>query len=370
MSEVTAHDESEPRRRRRIPGLDLARGLAVFGMFVAHLGPEDGRGGVVGFALDAADGRASALFAVLTGITLIYITSRERTCGGTRTTVAVLVRAAILIALGLILSISGAPVKVILVFYGACFVLVLPLVRMSGRVLSVAAVAAVLAGPQLLFVARPWCESTSTAACELVVTGTYPALVWVSFILTGMALARMDLASTRIQFGLLWVGVGTAVLGYGGSWLAMDTVPGVDPLLRGSRLWWAFDSGNSEHWSWLLVAAPHSQTTLSVLGNTGVAVAIVATALLATAEHGMLTRALRPVTAVGAMSLTVYVAHIGAVWAIHATGIDTLAERSMVVLIGLTAGTTVAATIWMQRFRRGPLEAMLSSTTVRAQRLI
>ncbi|MFF4829405.1 hypothetical protein ACFY20_42185, partial [Streptomyces sp. NPDC001312] len=33
----------------RMIGLDLARGLAVFGMYAAHVGPDPDQGGVTGF---------------------------------------------------------------------------------------------------------------------------------------------------------------------------------------------------------------------------------------------------------------------------------------------------------------------------------
>ncbi|MFD8816420.1 hypothetical protein ACFV23_34305, partial [Streptomyces sp. NPDC059627] len=62
----------------RLVGIDLARGLAVFGMYAAHVGPDVTVGGPVGFLLETARGRSSALFALLAGFSLIIITGRAQ----------------------------------------------------------------------------------------------------------------------------------------------------------------------------------------------------------------------------------------------------------------------------------------------------
>jgi hypothetical protein len=61
----------------RLVGLDLTRGLAVFGMYAVHVGPAPG-GGVIGFLMGLAQGRSSALFAVLAGFAVALITGRRR----------------------------------------------------------------------------------------------------------------------------------------------------------------------------------------------------------------------------------------------------------------------------------------------------
>lgn len=66
---------SEPSTGRLI-GIDLARGLAVFGMYAAHVGPDPSAGGPLGFVLELARGRSSALFALLAGFSLVLITGR------------------------------------------------------------------------------------------------------------------------------------------------------------------------------------------------------------------------------------------------------------------------------------------------------
>src|SRR6478735_5927074 len=57
---------------RRIVGIDVARGLAVLGMMTAHVGPEADDVSV-GDLMGLADGRPSALFVVLAGLSLALL---------------------------------------------------------------------------------------------------------------------------------------------------------------------------------------------------------------------------------------------------------------------------------------------------------
>ncbi|MER7105260.1 hypothetical protein ABT383_37640, partial [Streptomyces humidus] len=58
--------KERPAPMARLVGVDLARALAVFGMFAVHVGPFPTPGGGVGdWFLELASGRASALFATL-----------------------------------------------------------------------------------------------------------------------------------------------------------------------------------------------------------------------------------------------------------------------------------------------------------------
>ncbi|MFD0531738.1 hypothetical protein ACFQ1I_42395 [Kitasatospora arboriphila] len=76
-------DRQSGPRPARLVGLDLARGLAVFGMFAAHLGPDPETGGPVGAAMGLAHGRASALFAVLVSCSLVLLAAAARGRAGT-----------------------------------------------------------------------------------------------------------------------------------------------------------------------------------------------------------------------------------------------------------------------------------------------
>lgn len=385
----------EARSTGRLIGVDLARGLAVFGMYAAHVGPDPATaGGVRGFVTELAHGRSSALFAFLAGFSVVLMTGRRvpKTGRAGRQAVAkVALRAVVLLALGSALTMTGTPVEVILAFYGLYFLLVLPLYRLSARTLAEIAVVTALVLPQLLFfVARAVYEDgalgggatgplawprTADGLVSLLFTGSYPALSWLPFVVAGMAVARLDLADTAVRLRLAATGLVLAVLGHGGSWLALHHLPGVARALGDAGFpaggtgtaWWSDVAGWPEEdtWGWLFVAAPHSETTLSIVANTGVAIAVLAACLLAVDALPRFRRLAGPVIAVGSMSLTAYVLHIVA---IRFLGGDEL-PQSTLVLLGFVAGVTVFAALWTRFFRRGPLEELLQRATKVAERV-
>ncbi|MGX1566973.1 DUF418 domain-containing protein [Streptomyces sp. NPDC055506] len=372
----------------RLIGVDLARGLAVFGMYAAHLGPDPSEGGATGFLMELTHGRASALFAFLAGFSIMLITGRRtpKTGRAGRQAVAkVVIRALVLLALGTALTLTDTPVEVILAFYGLYFLLVLPLYRLSARPLAIIAAAGALVLPQVLYVVQGALNSGENGGpggiwawpadadgiVSLLFTGTYPALTWIPFVIAGMAVARLDLAATAVRIRLAVTGVALALLGYGGSWLALHLVPGVLPALNASA-WGEGGSAASAWWSdtWgyssgdtaaaLLVASPHSETTLSVIANAGVAIAVLVGCLAAVDAFPRFHRLARPVIAVGTMSLTAYVFHIVG---IRFLGIEELPGSAPHVLLGFIAAVTVFATLWSRFFRRGPLEWLLGKAT-------
>ncbi|MDC0773876.1 DUF418 domain-containing protein [Streptomyces sp. HD] len=372
----------------RLIGVDLARGLVVFGMFAAHVGPDPAQGGTTGHLMELAHGRASALFAFLAGFSIMLITGRRtpKTGRAGRQAVAkVVIRALVLLVLGTALTMTGTPVEVILAFYGLYFLLVLPLYRLTAGPLAVIAAASALVLPQILYVvqhalpaegadgiwARP---KDADGVVSLLFTGSYPALTWVPFVVAGMAVARLDLTAAVVRIRLAITGGCLAVLGYGGSWPALHLVPGALTKLSagGWGEWGGGGSAASAWWSdtWghpdgstpvgLLVASPHSETTLSILANAGVAIAVLAGCLAAVDAFPRFHRAVRPVIAVGSMSLTAYVLHIVG---IRFLGTEELPGPALHVLIGFIVAVTVFATLWSRYFRRGPLEWLLGKVT-------
>lgn len=381
--------EAPPRASAgRLVGVDLARGLAVFGMFAAHVGPDPATGGVVGRVMELAHGRSSALFAFLAGFSIMLITGRREPKTGTagRQAVAkVVIRAVILLALGTALTMAGTTVEVILAFYGLYFLLVLPLHRLGARTLAVVAAAGALVLPQVLWpiqqslrAAEPggiwtW-PGDADGLLSLLFTGSYPALTWLPFVVAGMAVARLDLTDTAVRIRLAITGTALAVLGYGGSWLALHLVPDAMGKLSGSAwgpvgsAWW------SDTWGYpmgatraeLLVASPHSETTLSIIGNTGIALAVLIACLAAVDASARLRRLARPVIAVGSMSLTAYVLHVAG---IYAFGIGEESPLSLTWLMTFIVTVSVFALLWSLRWRRGPLEWLLGKATKPAELL-
>ncbi|MEU1592620.1 DUF418 domain-containing protein [Streptomyces sp. NPDC005708] len=377
----------------RLIGIDLARGLAVFGMYAAHVGPDVTVGGPVGFLLELARGRSSALFAVLAGFSLIIITGRPypRTGRSGRQAMGrIVTRSVILAALGYALTALDTSIEVILSFYAVLFVAVLPLYRLRARTLAFTAAGGALLMPPVLYaiqrsiqdghwadavVARdPLAHITGTdGVVELLFTGSYPVLTWMPFLIAGMALARLDLTRTAIRSRLAATGGALAVLGYGGSWLALHLVPHALTTVAAaadggsaSSAWWSDIVGDPEGHTplaWLLVGAPHSETTFSIVGNTGVAIMVMAACLTVAAGMPRVTRLATPVAAVGMMALTVYVLHIIALWFFTEVWYVPLVEdgtmSALPVLLGFIGAAALLATVWMRLFRRGPMEHLL-----------
>jgi uncharacterized membrane protein YeiB len=410
-------DGTPSRTRARTPsvgrmvGLDLARGLAVFGMYTAHVGPDPSEGGFGNRLFMLAHGRSSALFAVLAGVTMVIIAGRPTAKtgrAGRQAIVKVVIRSIVLFALGTALTMMGTPVDVILSNFGLYFLLALPFVRLRARALAVVAICWVLAGPQLLYLVLRAVNSTRFLATtsgswplaggegsmtdsagldqapaamydsgwartvaandplanlgvegvlELLFTGAYPALSWMPFLLAGMALGRLDLASAAIRIRLAVLGPALAMIGYGGSWLAFQIFPGIAKAAGGPNAWW-FGADNLSPAS-QLVAAPHSQTTLSVIGSTGVAITVIVAAVILTDRFKRVRRLAAPVIAVGSMSLSAYVFHI--------VGIAILGDEEnwppLLILLGFIASVTVLAFTWKRYLRWGPLEYLVSSAT-------
>ncbi|QGV77231.1 DUF418 domain-containing protein [Streptomyces ficellus] len=380
----------------RLVGLDLARGLAILGMYAVHVGPEPSyAGGAVGWAMEAARGRSATLFAVLAGFSLVILTGRpEPKTGraGRQAAGRVLIRACFLVALGYVLSAFDTDVLVILSYYGVLFVLALPLHRLGAAALGAVAAAAALVLPQVLYLLREavdgggWPDAVtardplarvtgSGGVIELFVTGAYPLPSWLPFILAGMAVAKLDLRRPRAVTGVGVVGGALAVIGYGGSWLALHLVPGALEGVRAasntgtaSPGWWSSAVGwdpESGLPAWLLVAAPHSQTTLSVVGNTGVALVVLAVCLVATGRSAALRWVTTPVSAVGSIALTAYVGHVVAIEVLD-TG-DLPDSASLPAFFWFAAAAMLFALVWTRFFRRGPLEYVMHVLTLPAR---
>ncbi|MFG2550097.1 DUF418 domain-containing protein [Streptomyces sp. NPDC048581] len=374
----------------RLIGIDIARGLAVLGMYATHVGPDPSVGGPVGFLLELARGRSSALFAVLAGFTLVIITGRPspRTGrDGRQAAGRVVIRSVLLIALGFALTALDTSIDVILAFYGLIFLAVLPLYRLRATTLAVIAAVGALVLPQVLYVIQQsiyegtWSDTViswdplarftdSDGLLELLFTGEYPVLTWASFMIAGMALARLDLTDAKVRARLALTGGALAMVGYGGSWLALHLVPQARTAIAdatdggsASSAWWSDTVGaltDGTPPEWLLVAAPHSQTTFSILGNTGVALVVVAACVTVAYRAPRVTRLLRPVAAVGVVALSAYVLHIVAV---RVFGNEDDSMSALLVLSCYIAGAMVFAMVWTRRFRRGPLEYLLHATT-------
>jgi len=328
---------------RRIVGVDVARGLAVLGMMTAHVGPDDHGPVPPGGFSQLADGRPASLFVVLAGVSLALLSGGPDVATGTRLVqarVRILVRAVLLFGLGELLVLLGTPVAVILPTYGLMFTLGCIALRWSRGSLVLGAAVLALVGPPLAqSLAASLIQGPVAEVADLAVGHYYPALVWTAYLLVGMAVGRSDLRSPRLRAQGALLGAGLVVLGHGGSWVALHVL------------------GWPER---LATAEPHSSTTFEVVGNVGVALLVLAGALVA-AERWP--RALAPLAAVGSLALTAYTVHV---LAIAALGPAVVREPTVGGWLAFLGTTVALCWFWASTVGRGPFEWLLHRVSTAA----
>ena len=380
----------------RLVGLDLARALAVFGMYIVHIAPMPSAGNDLGsWVYSLAEGRSSALFATLAGFSLMLIAGRlepKTGLAGRQAKARIAIRAVILLALGTVLAMEYGDV-IILAYYGVYFLLALLLVRLGAKRLAIIAAGIALVMPQLAFVLKMWLSDSvqqninaydpleklsSVGVLDLLLTGLYPTITWMAFVIAGMALARLDLTAATVQLRLAALGASltvgayglaallggtSAVLSFGGGG-GPSSGSGAGSMGSGSMGSGSMGSGSGgpvQSASDLLGAVSHTGTTLDTIGCLGVAILVIVGATVAIDRLPRLRRLAKPVIAVGTMSLTAYVGHFLAQSAWPASGAGT--TKSWVPVLTYILGAIVFAAIWSRFFRRGPLEYLLNAAT-------
>ncbi len=373
----------------------MARCLALLGMVTTHVLDERVPSGGLTLGQAVAGGRASALFAVLAGVSLALMTGRREPLHGRprmAAAVGLAVRALLIAAIGMALAEVDSGLAIILTYYGLLFLLGIPFIGLRARTLFVLAGVWVVAGPVLSHAVRPQLPprgfdspafvqlaNPEQLLSELAFTGYYPVVPWLAYLLAGMALGRLDLHDRRVQIAVASAGAALAVTATLVS-QALTRRPDVvrallaeppDPASSGPELLDAISSGmhgttpTDAAWQWLLVVAPHSGTPFDLAQTIGSALLVIGLALLVV---GLLPAAGRTFVAVffgaGTMTLTLYSLHVvmrgGDVWPA-----ETPASYPwhLLVLMGIGA-------LYVGSAQRGPLEGLVGATsTLAASRL-
>lgn len=333
----------------RVTGVDLARGLAVIGMFAAHLlwirEPFDWTDTSTWVAV--AEGRSSILFATLAGVSIGLATGGRTPPSGEQKRTArlrLVVRAVVLWVLGILLVLTGVPVYVILPAYALLFLLAVPLIALDARrlLLLAAMLALVMPVVQVALDDLPLWRTASGNALSLVIGWHYPFTTWIAFLVAGLGVARAGIRRTRVQLRMLGAGAALALIGYGA---AAATGAGES------------DEGTS-YLAALWTARAHSSGLLEVIGSGGFALAVLAACLLVC--RTVVVWIVLPLRAVGAMPLTAYVGQL-LVWAAIAAAVldrtgDLAGFRDLEPFWPLALWTLLLCTAWALLIGRGPLE--------------
>ena len=324
---------------RRLTGIDAARGIALLGMMATHIFPlYDERTGDPSWTGLVFSGRSSALFAVVAGIGLALLTGGSQPRSGRALSAdrrGIAVRALIIALVGLTLGGLDTSIAIILFHYGVLFLLALPFVGMRLPRLALWAGAWLLLSPVLAYLVRPWLYSAvepstldsnisweaflepGTLLADVFFTGFYPVVQWLSYLLVGLVIGRLRLSEVPVQVGLVTAGIAAAAgakfLSYyllvdrGGFEALLETNSGrIWPLARMMEVNLAGVEQTGSWW-WLAVSGPHSGTPLDLLHTAGTSAAVVGVCLLLTRARPNL---LLPLSAAGAMTLTLYTVHV------------------------------------------------------------
>ncbi|MDD7933402.1 heparan-alpha-glucosaminide N-acetyltransferase domain-containing protein [Actinomycetospora straminea] len=369
----------------RVRGVDVARGLALLGMIAAHTLPLTA-GDQPTLVGRLVNGPAAALFGVLAGLSVALLTGRRRVETDTARQHArrLAVRGLAIGTIGLALGQAElSSIDVILTYYGVLFVLAVPLVLLSTRVLAGLGAALVVVAPvtnHLLRAQLPPTELLDPSFTMLVTdpggllttllfTGAYPVWPWLAYLCVGIAVGRLRLDRTRTAAALALGGAALATVAAISSALLLQVAGGLGQVLTTTGLdpeevASLFVEGPNgvtpaTSWWWLAVSLPHSSTPFDLARTIGTSLAVLGLALLldrlvarlADRTPGRVLGAIRaPLAAAGSMTLTFYVLHV--VVTGLAPGTDPW------VLFGVQAvGALAAGMAWQRFLGRGPLEA-------------
>jgi len=318
----------------------VARCLALLGMVATHVLDSHKPDGDLALAQAVAGGRASALFAVLAGVTLALMTGgREPVRGRERAarSLGVAVRALVIAFIGLVLGDLQTGLAIILTYYGVLFLLGLPFVALRAHALAALAAAWLVAGPVLSQVVRPELPprgftnpslrgfaDPGQLLSELTFTGYYPVVPWLAYLLAGMALGRLDLTRRRTQGIVAGAGVALAVLATVVSRAATSrpgvleelVVGGGTSATRPSELLDTIAGGMFGQtpvggpWEWLLVVAPHSTTPFDLAQTIGSALAVIGGCLLLVGALPAWRDGIAIAFGAGTMTLSLYSLHV------------------------------------------------------------
>ena len=326
-----------PVARGRIVGVDVARALALLGMMATHMLPGI-EGTHVPWPQQLAGGRASALFAVLAGVSVALVSGRTVPLGGRARyagSVRLVVRAVLIGALGLLLGLVPAGIAVILAYYAVLFLLALPFIGLRAPALAALAAVWAVVMPVVSMVLRPHLPGHTVGSPtpdallsphlllnQLLFVGYYPAVVWMAYLFAGLAMGRIDLRRRGVDLRLVVGGALLAVAATVVSWALLarpdaaaalastypDPSVGSDPAaLRAALTHGLHGTTPTGSWWWLATVAPHSGTPLDLAQTIGSAMAVLGLCLLVTRTQP---RVWAAAFGAGAMTLSLYTLHV------------------------------------------------------------
>ncbi|STX03596.1 Predicted membrane protein [Kocuria rosea] len=384
-------DDALIRPTRRLVGIDAARGLALIGLMAIHILPSwNEETGEASFTWRVFSGDSAALFALLAGVGLALTSGGRHPHEGKAMTadrIGLAVRAVLIAIVGLwigALMPEDPPAYSILLYYGVFFLLAIPFLHAGPKVLFASAAVFGVVSPLLmqglLDQLPAWSSYNPTlstlvtepgaTASQLLLTGSYPALPYMTYLLVGMGLGRLNLRKQEVQIRLLVTGIGIAIFARATSYFLLYAFGGYQRLLEASSfgeeelaevLIWGPDSLPTSTVWWLAIATPHTNTPLAIAASLGVSLAVLGALLLISrkAEAWLL-----PLAAMGVMTLTLYTAHLVAL------SFEAHYDQPYLWYVIHLVVAALFAVAWHRALGQGPLERVIGLSVKGTRRAV
>lgn len=355
----------------RIYGYDIARALAIFGMFIVNFKTvmhisNDGRDDLWWLSIfNVLDGRASAVFVILAGVGITLLTQEARLSENIfqleKERRVLFKRAIFLFAVG-ILYIEIWPAD-ILHYYGIYIAIGAFLLTASIRKLLWVG-SCIAAGFPVIFsildYAASWNWETLSYAelwslngflRNLFFNGFHPVFPWAAFLIVGMALGRLPMKKVSVCRRVFLYGLIATLV--------------IEAIAFGIRAALTNRGYAPELIYYLFSTTPMPPLPLYFFSAVGSSCAVIAFAVHI-GEKYRDSVWLRPLIYVGQMSFTLYIAHvIVGMGLLEAFGL--LSNQSLLMAVGCAlifcVGAIIFACYWRGRFKLGPLEWLMRKVT-------
>jgi len=316
----------------RLIGVDLARFLAIVGMMAAHLlGPV---GKEPEWLEMLTTGFPSTLFAVLGGFGVVFASRKYQ---GQAALLGTLTRGGIVFALGWLLEfLPDHNIAVVLIYFGAAIMVSSVFLTFPTWALAISAAVIALIGGQFipyyrlnmyngLYEGMLDYNSPSKFFGSIFITGTYPVLTWIVYLLIGMIFARwilkqrekgtLALSSGVMAIGGIAVSVSSWLIGLLYFRSKLDDMYAslpeeeIEELLESANQS-LYGSQPEPGLTAVLFPNPHSGSLVDILHTAGGAIAVIGLCILLTSSLRNVPIVLRPFTSAGSAPLTIYILHI------------------------------------------------------------
>jgi uncharacterized protein len=350
--------------RQRVTGFDLARALAIFGMVIVNfkiaMNAETGNQLLLSFA-GLFEGRASALFVILAGVGVTFLTNKARESSDgalvLKNRLSLIKRGLLLIAIGLVYT----PIweADILHFYGFYFLIAAAIFTVNNKVLLFISAIIMLVFPVLMLFLNyeqnwDWSKLTyenfwsfDGMIRHIVFNGFHPVFPWAAFLIFGMWLGRQDLSQSLMRKKLLALSLITLLVTECGFYLIRVTIGDGSALeMTPEEVTFLFSTS---------IIPPLPQYIISA----GSSAVVVLVACLYVSDRFSESNINKWLYKTGQLSLTLYVAHViigmGTLESIGRLENQTINFSLLSALIFCVCGI-VFSVVWLKFFKTGPLE--------------